>query len=79
MVACSKPYINPLGLESDSDVINDEGTDPTVIMGNRRRRKRRNTVKRTLRDKRQEDVASQGHDPTEDVTLVSQLVGIIKK
>ena len=54
-VMCQNNYVNPLQLEGDgSDVENQqEGGDPTVGMGTGRRKKR-NTVKRTLRNKRQE-------------------------
>ena len=54
-VMCQNNYVNPLQLEGDgSDLENQqEGGDPTVGMGTGRRKKR-NTVKRTLRNKRQE-------------------------
>ena len=53
---CNNEYINPLNLEGDlSDQGDQEGPggDPTVSMGTGRRKKR-STVKRTLRNKRQE-------------------------
>ena len=54
-VMCQNNFVNPLQLEGDgSDLENQqEGGDPTVGMGTGRRKKR-NTVKRTLRNKRQE-------------------------
>ena len=71
-VICSERYVNPLGLESDLGVGDDdqEGQerDPTVSMGSGRRRKR-SIVKRTLRNKRQEATAE--HQLTENKTLVS--------
>ena len=66
---CSNQYINPLNLEGDfSDQGDEEGGDPTVDMGTGRRKKR-STVKRTLRNKRQEAPTEQGL--SENVTLVS--------
>ena len=68
---CNNKYINPLKLEGDSLSDNQEGqegADPTVSMGSGRRRKR-STVKRTLRNKRQEATAEQ--DLTEHRSLVN--------
>ena len=80
-VVCQDKYINPLRLEGDgSDEENQqEGGDPTVGMGTGRRKKR-STVKRTLRNKRQETPTEQGL--SENVTLVSNLhkdVALMKK
>ena len=70
-VTCSNEYINPLSLEGDFiDEGDEEGGDPTVGMGTGRRKKR-STVKRTLRNKRQEIPIEQGL--SENITLVSSL------
>ena len=75
-VVCQDNYINPLRLEGDgSDEENQqEGGDPTVGMGTGRRKKR-STVKRILRNKRQETPTEQGL--SENITLVSNLHLII--
>ena len=66
---CTNEYINPLNLEGEFIAEGDEeGGDPTVTMGTGRR-KRRSTVKRTLRNKRQETPTEQGL--SENITLVS--------
>lgn len=67
---CSNEYINPSQLQGDeSDEGNQqEGGDPTVGIGTGRR-KRRNTIKRTLRNKRQEASPSE-QGLTEDRILV---------
>ena len=67
---CQGNYINPLQLEGDrSDEQNEqEGGDPTVRMGTGRRKKR-STVKRTLRNRQQEKTTEQ--DVTESRVLVS--------
>ena len=71
-MTCSNEYINPLNLEGDFiDEGDEEGGDPTADMGIGRRKKR-STVKRTLRNKRQEIPIEQGL--SENVTLVSNLV-----
>ena len=69
-VICNDKYINPLRLEGDlsDNQEGQEGGDPTVSMGSGRRRKR-STVKRTLRNKRQEAPAEQ--DLTEHRSLVN--------
>ena len=69
-VTCDNQYINPLMLEDDvgNDPEGQEGGDPTVSMGSGRRRKR-STVKRTLRNKRQEAPSEQ--DLTELRSLVN--------
>ena len=67
-VMCTNEYINPRGLTTDEDRNNQEG-DPTVSMGNGRRRKRRSTVKRTL--KKRQDVSSSDENVSQNVTLVS--------
>lgn len=64
---CTNEYINPRGLTTDEDRNNQEG-DPTVSMGNGRR-KRRSTVKRTL--KKRQDVSSSDENVSQNVTLVS--------
>ena len=70
-MTCSNEYINPLSLEGDFiDEGDEEGGDPTVGMGTGRRKKR-STVKRTLRNKRQEIPTEQGL--SENITLVSSL------
>ena len=71
-MTCSNQYINALGLGGDADVDDEQeqGGDPTVSMGTGRRKKR-STVKRTLRNKRQEAPADQGL--SENITLVSNL------
>ena len=70
-MTCSNQYINPLGLGSDGNDSDEQeqGGDPTVGMGTGRRKKR-STVKRTLRNKRQEASTEQGM--SENVTLVSR-------
>ena len=65
---CTNEYINPLGLTTD-EVRNDQEGDPTVSMGNGRRRKRRSTVKRTLR--KRQDVPSSDEAVSQNITLVS--------
>ena len=69
-VVCQGNYINPLQLEGDGgdEENQQEGGDPTVGMGTGRRKKR-STVKRTLRNKRQETPTEQGL--TEDRVWVS--------
>ena len=69
-VVCQGNYINPLQLEGDGgdEENQQEGGDPTVGMGTGRRKKR-STVKRTLRNKRQETPTEQ--DLTEDRVWVS--------
>ena len=67
-VMCTNEYINPLGLTTD-EVRNDQEGDPTVSMGNGRRRKRRSTVKRTLR--KRQDVPSSDEAVSQNITLVS--------
>ena len=75
-VVCEDIFINPKQLEGDgSDEQNQqEGGDPTVSIGTGRRKKR-NTVKRTLRNKRQQTPTEQ--DLTEDRVLVSTGYSII--
>ena len=70
-VVCQDNFINPKQLDgdgSDEEQNQQEGGDPTVSIGTGRRKKR-NTVKRTLRNKRQETPTEQ--DLTEDRVLVS--------
>ena len=69
-MTCSNQYINPLQLVGDSIDEGDEGGDATVGMGTGRRKKRR-TVKRTLRNKRQEALTPNEQGLSENVTLVS--------
>ena len=70
VMTCNERYINPLNLALDSNNQGvGEGSDPTVGIGSRRRKKR-STVKRTLRNKRQEPQVQQGL--SENVTLVSK-------
>ena len=71
-VICHDNYINPMKLGGDEsdDQNQQEGGDPTVSMGTGRRKKR-STVKRTLRNKRQEAPTEQ--DLTEDRVLVSTI------
>ena len=66
-VMCTNEYINPLGLTTDEDR-NDQEGDPTVSMGNGRRRKR-STVKRTLR--KRQDAPSSDETVSQNITLVS--------
>ena len=70
-VICNGRYINPKSLEGDLNDNQDsqEGGDQTQPMGSRRRRKR-STIKRTLRNKRQ-DVAAPDKDLSENITFVS--------
>ena len=69
-VECTNEYINPLNLDGEFVAEGDEeGGDPTVDMGTGRRKKR-STVKRTLRNKRQETPIEQ--EVSENVTLVSR-------
>ena len=69
---CSNQYINPLNLEGDfSDQGNEESGDPTVGMGTGRRKKR-STVKRTMRNKRQEASTPNEQGLSENITLVSR-------
>ena len=67
-MTCNNQYINPLGLEGDAEVDDEQeqGGDPTVSMGIGRRKKR-STVKRMLRNKRQEVPTEQGL--SENVTV----------
>ena len=65
-VTCSSEFINPQNLAGDLG--DQEGGDPTVSMGTGRRKKR-STVKRTLRNKRQEAPTEQ--QISQNVTLVS--------
>ena len=70
-VDCQNNFINPKELDgdgSDEEQNQQEGGDPTVSIGTGRRKKR-NTVKRILRNKRQETPTEQ--DLTEDRVLVS--------
>ena len=71
-MVCHDNYINPLPLEGDGsdEQSQQEGGDPTVGMGTGRRKKR-STVKRILRNKRQEAPTELGL--SENVTLVSSL------
>ena len=71
-MTCSNQYINPLQLVGDSIDEGDEGGDPTVGMGTGRRKKR-STVKRTLRNKPQESLTPAEQGLSENVTLVSNL------
>ena len=67
-VTCNSEYINPLNLLGD---VGDQegGVDPTVGMGTTGGRKKRDTVKRTLK-KRQEAPTEQ--ELSQNVTLVSE-------
>ena len=68
--SASNQYINPLNLEGEFiDEGDEEGGDPTVGMGTGRRKKR-TTVKRTLRNKRQESLMPTEQGISENVTLV---------
>ena len=70
-VICDGRYINPKSLEGDLNDNQDsqESGDQTQPMGSRRRRKR-STIKRTLRNKRQ-DVGAPTKDLSENITFVS--------
>ena len=76
-MTCNTQYVNPLGLQGDitGDREGQEGGDPTVSMGSGRRRKR-STVKRTLRNKRQEAPAEQ--QETQNITLVRVYTAIAR-
>ena len=71
-MTCNNRYINPLDLEIDEDRTFEQeiGGDPTTEMGTGRRRKR-STVKRALRNKRQDSAPSE-QGLSENVTLVSR-------
>ena len=69
-VTCTNQYINPRELVVESDLNSDEERDPTVNMGNGRRKKR-STVKRTLRNKRQDVAPQVEKDMSENITYVS--------
>ena len=68
-VTCTPEYINPEGLTVDVGGDQEGGGDPTVSMGSGRR-KRRSTIRRTLRNKRQEVVAPTDQELSQNVTLV---------
>ena len=75
-VTCSPQYINPLGLEGDLGGNVEGREDPTVSMGSGRR-KRRSTVKRILRNKRQ-DVPSTEQDLSQNITVVRETRNALK-
>ena len=68
-MTCNPQYINPLGLEGDAGINIEGREDPTVSMGSGRRKKR-STVKRTLRNKRQNEVPTE-QDLSQNITVVS--------
>ena len=65
-MTCDGRYINPLGLIGD---VGGDQEGGTMSMGSGRR-KRRSTIKRTLRKKRQEDVSPDEQNSSENRTLV---------
>ena len=79
-MTCNNQYINPLGLEGDAEVDDEQeqGGDPTVSMGIGRRKKR-STVKRMLRNKRQEVPTEQGLSENVTQSLVRNLKGVHQK
>ena len=76
-VTCTPQYINVLGLEGDITGDQEGGGDPTVSMGNGGRRKKRSTIKRTLRTKRQEETAVD-QEVSENITLVSKKKNVVQ-
>ena len=68
-MTCNPQYINPLGLVGDAGINIVGREDPTVSMGSGRRKKR-STVKRSLRNKRQ-NVLPTEQDLSQNITVVS--------